>query len=369
LNLNIGVIGAGLMAKTHLSSLKRIIEENLLSKYEVKINIKGIADIDEKKLINLKTTNPYNIEIFTTNPEVLINDKDINIIYITTPTKFHKEQYLIAAENGKHIFCEKPLAFTIMDIKEMIAKQKKFGILTQVGLVLRHCPVFWKMKQIIMEKKDDFGKALSFNFRDTQEWPIGTRTHPSEWRNNPSLAHAGCLFEHSIHDVDIIEYLFGDHSKFSHLFAKIRYVSPLTKNRLEDVALLNFQYRDGLIGSLTGIWNNVKKDDRRIEIFFENSYILLTEYVLYGFGFFGGLIKRKKFKYQMNDIVSEYLQENKYPQFNPTTAAYLFENLSFLESIILGKKTYPNLEIGLNAHKIIEAAYQSSKENRIIDFN
>lgn len=53
----------------------------------------------------------------------------------------------------------------------------------------------------------------------------------------------------------------------------------------------------------------------------------------------------------------------------PSTGAYLFENLFFLESIIKEEKPFPGLEIGYKAHKIIELAYQSSIENKIISFN
>lgn len=142
----------------------------------------------------------------------------------------------------------------------MIAVERKQGILAQVGLVLRHCPILWKLKQILIKNKDIFGSRLSFILRDTQTWPIGTRIHSSKWRKDPSLAHAGCLFEHSIHDVDLLEYLFNDYLKLSRFFAKIRYVSPITQKKLEDVALIKFEYDDGFVGDLISIWNKVRMD-------------------------------------------------------------------------------------------------------------
>jgi len=169
LNLNIGMIGTGSIGLVHLLSLKKIQEDNLLSKHGVNIKIQGVADIDENKLNNLKRNNPYNVEYFTTNPDEIIKDKKINVMYITTPTKFHKDYYIRIAEEGKYIFCEKPLAFSLEDIKEMISVEKKQGVLTQVGLVLRYCPILWKLKQILLENDEVFGKRLSFIFRDAQE--------------------------------------------------------------------------------------------------------------------------------------------------------------------------------------------------------
>ncbi len=364
MNLNIGVIGTGAIGSIHLISLKKIIESKLLSKPGVNLNIKGIADVDENKIKNLKRNNPYNADLLTTNPDELIKDKTIDVIYISSPTKFHKEYYLKAAEEGKNIFCEKPLAFSLADIKEMLTHEKRYGIFTQVGLVLRHCPVFWKLKQVLSEKKDDLGKGLSFIFRDVQEWPIGTRFHPSEWRKDPSLAHAGCLYEHSIHDVDMLEYLFGDDLTLSSLFAKIRYVSPLSQNRLEDIATLKFEYKNGFVGDLTSIWNRARLDERRLEIFFENAFLLLDGFTGYSFNKCELLVKRKKTRFKMNDIVAEYDKKMNYPQITPTTGHYLFESLSFLESLIAERKPYPGLEIGFKAHEIIELAYQSSNENK-----
>jgi len=369
MNLKIGMIGVGNIGLVHLLSIKKITEDKLLSRFGPEINIGGVADIDRSKLSNLKRNNPYNIEYFTVNPDEIIQDKSINVIYITTPTKFHKEYYIKAAKEGKIIFCEKPLAFSLEDINEMILMEKKANIQTQVGLVLRHCPVLWKLKQILVENAEFFGKRLSFIFRDTQEWPVATRIHTSEWRKDPSLAHAGCLFEHSIHDIDILEYLFTDNYKLTNLFAKIRYVATLTQASLEDVATITFEYEDGFAGDLISIWNKVRMDERRLEIFFENGYVILDGYTGISFNKFEYMIGRKKKRLKMNDITEEYQEIHDYPKFQDITGHYIHENLNFLESIIKKEKLYPGLEIGYRAHEIIEYAYQSSRENKIIHIN
>ncbi len=369
LDINIGIVGTGLIGLTHLFALKTIKKEKLLSKNDLNIKIQGAADIDETKLNKLRLKNAYNIEYYTTNPEDIINDKEINVVYIATPTKFHKEYFLKAAEQGKDIFCEKPLAFSLEDIRELISAVKKYGIFSQVGLVLRHCPVIWKMKQILEENVEVFGKVLSFIFRDTQDWPIGTSIHRSEWRKYPSFAHGGSLFEHSIHDIDVLEYLFGDQKSLSKIFAKIRYVSPLSQGKLEDVAALNLEYKDGLVGNLISIWNKAKMDERCIEIFFEEGYLNVDSYIPPFFKKFEYLVGRKKKRLNLEGITEEYLKSKNYPKMNLNTGPYLYENLSFLKSIINEEPPYPSLEIGYRTHEIIELAYQSSRENRVISLN
>ncbi len=362
MELNIGFIGTGSISISHLVSINEIIKNNLLfDKFQAKISIKGFSDIDEQRLATLKKNNIYGADLFTLNPEELLNNKAINVIYITCPTKFHKDFFIQAAEQEKHIFIEKPLAFSIQDIQDMISVQRKYGILTQVGLVLRHCPVIHKIKDLIHENKEELGEILGFMFRDDQDWPINTLTHPSKWREDPDIAHAGCLFEHSIHDVDVLEYLFGDISKMKRVSAKIRYISPLTKNRLEDSAILNLEYENDLAGNLISLWHNFPHDERHIEIFFENGSIILDGYQVVIFKSFQFFLKRKKKKYKMDQILKNYFEKINYPQINIQFYAYFFQNLHFLESLIKNENPYPDLSIGLRAHEIIEKAYKSSK--------
>ena len=77
MKLHIGLIGAGSIGLVHLLSLRQIIKDNLISKPGIEIKIKSVADIDEKKLNNLKRNNPYNVDNFTTNPDEIIRDKTV----------------------------------------------------------------------------------------------------------------------------------------------------------------------------------------------------------------------------------------------------------------------------------------------------
>ncbi len=217
-----------------------------------------------------------------------------------------------------------------------------------------------------MNNENSFGVRLSFIFRDTQEWPIESRTHPSKWREDPALAHAGCLFEHGIHDVDLVEYLFTDDSNLSKLFAKVRYVSPISQKRLEDVAAIEFECEDGFVGNLISIWNKAKMDERHLEVFFENGYLVLDGYTIFSFKKCEYIIGRKRKSLNFDEIVDEYQKAHNYPQFYPRTGPYLYENLHFLKSIVKKEKPSPGLEIGYRAHEIIDHAYHSSRENRII---
>ena len=77
MNINIGIIGTGLIGLTHIFSLKKIEEERLLSDKDVHIKVRGVADPDEEKLNRLKLKNANSIDYFTTNPDDIVKDKAI----------------------------------------------------------------------------------------------------------------------------------------------------------------------------------------------------------------------------------------------------------------------------------------------------
>ena len=78
--------------------------------------------------------------------------------------------------------------------------------------------------------------------------------------------------------------------------------------------------------------------------------------------------QQANFGLNLEGITEEYLRNKNYPKMALNTGPYLFESLSFLESIIKEIEPYPGLDIGYRAHEIIESAYHSSRENQIVSF-
>ena len=197
--VKIGFIGTGLIATTHMIFIRQIMETLPEGK---RISLGKVFDLDRDKAGTFAEIHGFSAAV--EEVEELLEDPDINTVYICTPTAFHKEYFLRAAAAGKHIFMEKPLAFYPEDIREMEAAREKAGIQVQVGLVLRYEPVFWFLQELMQKEKERLGSLLSFIFRTDQEWPITGSAHDSAWRSDRSLAYRGCLFEHSIHDLDLL---------------------------------------------------------------------------------------------------------------------------------------------------------------------
>jgi predicted dehydrogenase len=113
--LKVGVIGVGGIAGTHFPGWKESPHAEMIA----------FADVDEKVLH--RVADAHGIELRYTNPHDLIANKDIDIVDICTPNRYHAPLAIAALNAGKHVICEKPLAPTPQEIKKMIAARDKSG--------------------------------------------------------------------------------------------------------------------------------------------------------------------------------------------------------------------------------------------------
>src|SRR2546423_8885328 len=131
----------------------------------------------------------------------------------------------------------------------MAAAADGAGVVNQVGLVLRFSPAMNWLHHLVTNL--DGGRVMSIVFRDDQYIPI-QGMYGSTWRGDRQRAGAGTLIEHSIHDVDLLEYLCGPISSVtarSHNFHGIE--------GIEDSVAAAFAFEEGAIGTLASIWHDI----------------------------------------------------------------------------------------------------------------
>lgn len=134
--INVGIVGCGNMAMGyHIPSLQRVKEAK----------IKAICDKDEKQLEKaiklVQTTSYYDYN------EMLANE-NLDAVYVLTPPITHKEIVLKALEGDCHIFCEKPPALEVKDVREMCEKAKIYSKVLFFGFNRRFSPLYTKVKEI-----------------------------------------------------------------------------------------------------------------------------------------------------------------------------------------------------------------------------
>ncbi|HEV3275446.1 MAG TPA: Gfo/Idh/MocA family oxidoreductase [Terriglobia bacterium] len=134
----------------------------------------------------------------------VVERKDIDVIDISTPGYLHHEQALAAAAAGKHIICEKPLANTLADAKDMLRAVQKAGVKHMLMHNYRKIPAVALVRRLIDEGR--LGVIYHYHGAYLQDWIIDPQ-FPLVWRLQKKLAGAGALGDIGSHAIDLGRYL------------------------------------------------------------------------------------------------------------------------------------------------------------------
>jgi len=137
-----------------------------------------------------------------TRYEELLAVKDIDVVCITLPTYLHRSYAVQAAESGKHVICEKPMALDLSDAEAMMQASEKYGTKLLVGHVLRFCAEYRNLHDQV--KNGNVGKVGVGHARRAS-------LHPPEgsWFKDEALS-GGVLFDLMIHDIDFMRWTLGE---------------------------------------------------------------------------------------------------------------------------------------------------------------
>ncbi|GFN33360.1 oxidoreductase [Paenibacillus curdlanolyticus] len=193
----------------------------------------------------------------------LVARDDIDLIDINAPSDAHKEIAIAAAAAGKHLFCEKPLALTLADSREMLAAAEKAGVTHMVGFNYRFAPAVQLAKKLIEEGR--LGKIYHFRAWFLQDWIIDP-SFPLVWRLQKEIAGSGSHGDLGAHLIDMARFLVGEFSEvvgMSETFIKQRPLptamtglsakgaadAPLGDVTVDDAMLFMTRFANGALGS------------------------------------------------------------------------------------------------------------------------
>lgn len=136
----------------------------------------------------------------------LIGRDDIDLIDINAPSDAHKEIAIAAAEAGKHVFCEKPLALTLADSRAMLEAVEAAGVKHMIGFNYRFAPAVQLAKKLIDEGR--LGRIFHFRAQFLQDWIIDP-DFPLVWRLQKEIAGSGAHGDLGAHLIDLAHFLVG----------------------------------------------------------------------------------------------------------------------------------------------------------------
>ena len=206
--LNIGLIGHQFMGKAHSNAWLKVAKFFQLKAQPVMKMVCGIgADVPAFAA-------KWGWQQNTQNYKELLRRDDISIVDICTPNKIHAEIAIAAAEKGKNILCEKPLAMNVKEAEAMVAAVKKAKVVNTVSFCYRRCPAVALMKQMIQE--GTLGRVYHVRAVYLQDW-IMDPNFPRVWRLVKAVAGSGAHGDLNAHIIDLARHLVGEVAEVSGL--------------------------------------------------------------------------------------------------------------------------------------------------------
>jgi len=205
--LRIGVLGCGFMGRAHSNAWLQV---NHFYPREHKPVLKACYAREEDKPKLEEFAAKWGYESMETDWRKIVERDDIDLVDICAPNFLHHDMVIAAAEAGKVIVCEKPLAMSVAEAKEMVAAVEKAGVANMVSFNYRRVPAIALFKQLIDEGR--VGRPFHYRATYNQDYTIAADVPQggmSLWRLDSKVAGSGVTGDLLAHSIDSAEWLNG----------------------------------------------------------------------------------------------------------------------------------------------------------------
>ena len=249
--LNIGLVGYGFMGRTHSNGYKRV--NDFFPDVEYRPVLKAICARNEERANAF--AGQWGFESVETDWQALVARDDIDAIDICTPNDTHASIAIAAAEAGKMVLCEKPLARTAEESEPMVEAVEKAGVPNTVWYNYRRVPAVTLAKQIVDSGK--LGKIFHYRANFLQDWTISEELPQGGeglWRLDAAAAGSGVTGDLLAHCIDTAIWLNGsisDVSAVTETFIKERVHTATGEKQavtIDDACLFHCHFANGSLG-------------------------------------------------------------------------------------------------------------------------
>ena len=353
--VRVGLIGAGLIGGAH-STVLRTIAGTMPQQLEL------VAVADPLVENRQRFVEWYGYRHAVADPRAVIERDDVDAVFVCTPTAFHAEIVAAAAAAGKHCFCEKPMAMSHAQGREMLAAVRRAGVRAQIGLVLRFSAVYTVMRDLL--RTADAGEPVAVVFRDDQVFPI-RGVHFSAWRKDRRLTAGGTLIEHGVHDLDLLVWFFGPIARLR-AWQQHRAGHP----GIEDYVAVELEFASGLRAQLVNVWHDMvqRPSNRRLEIFCQRGFFASDHDMVGDVAVqLGDGAEERLSTREVLDRFAALLARSDSTFREWYAVPYLLQDLAFVEALLDDRNPAPGLEVGLEAQRIAEAVYRAAETGEEIE--
>jgi myo-inositol 2-dehydrogenase/D-chiro-inositol 1-dehydrogenase len=242
--LNVGIIGAGRIGKVHAETLAfRMPEARILA----------IADVNREAAQAMAAR--CGIPTVTESSAAVLANSEIEAVLICSSTNTHADLIVQAAQAGKHIFCEKPIAHNLGQIDRALAAVEASGVKLQIGFNRRFDANFARVRQAVASGEIGTPRLMHIISRDPAPPPVAY-----------VRVSGGMFMDMTIHDFDMARFLIGDEVEEIYTSGGVMVDPEIGKAGDLDTALIVLRFRNGVIGSIDNCRQAAYGYDQRVEI-------------------------------------------------------------------------------------------------------
>jgi predicted dehydrogenase len=248
-SIGVGMLGYAFMGKAHTNGLKKLP----YMMYPPVANPVLAAICGRNEEATAEAARRYGYQKYYTDWRDMLADDAVQVFDNGGSNDIHAEPCIAAAEAGKAVFCEKPLARTAEESKPMLDAVRKAGVKHMVAFNYRFVPAVVQAKKLIDEGK--LGRIFHFRASYQQEW-IMDPTFPRVWRLVKSVAGSGALGDLGAHVIDLGRFLVGEPKRVSSIMKTFIDERPLPegggtgKVDVDDAFVSLVEFENGAIGTI-----------------------------------------------------------------------------------------------------------------------
>jgi myo-inositol 2-dehydrogenase/D-chiro-inositol 1-dehydrogenase len=326
--VKIGIIGAGRIGKIHADNLLRI----------PRVEIKGIADLYADYALQ-EWANERDIALVTQNNMEIIQNPDIDAVFICSITDTHVPLIIEAARAGKHIFCEKPVSMDIADTQKAVDTARECGVKLQIGFNRRFDHNFKRIQAGVQAGEIGTPHIVKITSRD-----------PNPPQEDYIKESGGIFMDMTIHDFDMARFVCGSEVEEVYAHGAVLINPVFTQYDDLDTAIVLLTFANGAMGVIDNSRQAVYGYDQRIEVF----------------GSKGSISANNDYPNTVEISTADKIYRDKPLNFflERYNAAYIEETQLFIHAILSNTEVPVDGNDGLQAELIAMAAKLSYKLGR-----
>jgi myo-inositol 2-dehydrogenase/D-chiro-inositol 1-dehydrogenase len=244
IKLPIGIIGAGRIGKVHAETLAFRLPES---------RIIAITDVKREAAQTLAAR--CGIPTVAESSDAILANPQIEAVLICSSTNTHADLIVDAAKAGKHIFCEKPIAFSLAEIDRALAAVSAAGVQLQIGFNRRFDSNFARVRQAVVSGEIGTPRLMHIISRDPAPPPL-----------EYIRLSGGMFMDMTIHDFDMARFLIGDEVEEIYTAGGVMVDPKIGEAGDLDTAIVLMRFRNGVIATIDNSRQAAYGYDQRVEI-------------------------------------------------------------------------------------------------------